>query len=235
MYSLLMLALALAGVAIAARALLAWRRAPSNLLLFNIIALAGIALNTALAGIGGRIGVGDQLRDLHALPVLIGIFALPFSLFTLATLSRRIGFAWARIDWGHGSLCIVAVALMVWSLPQILTLRALQPACWRDLLWYQFAVPVGLQCADHAAAIPEPAPPWALLLVLGAYAGLGLGLRQRNPGFAGAMAVAVALLMLPVAWGPLPWFAGQVLGFSAIASIAAQYATQLHQRPPEAG
>ena len=69
----------------------------------------------ATEGVDVRSGGKAKLKRGRYAPLLVwvvGIFAFPLTLFTHATLSRRIGFAWARIDWGHGTLCLIAVALL---------------------------------------------------------------------------------------------------------------------------
>jgi hypothetical protein len=231
--SVALLVVAAAGLAVALRSLLVWQRRPSNLLLFCVLALGAVSLATLLAGFGHFLGAGDQLRDLHALPLLLGTFTLPLTLFSLATLSRRIGFAWARPDWGHGALCLVAVALLVIGLPQLLALRKLGAACWRDALWYQTSVPPELQCAGQTYTTTSGGTPWGLLVVVAAYAGLALGLRQRHRGFMVSMMVAVLLLLLPASWGPLPWFLGQTLALAGAAWVTTRYADLLQQRPAE--
>jgi hypothetical protein len=227
MYSLLLVATALAGIAVAVRVLLIWRRQPSGLLLFTVIALAATCISTALAGFGATVGRGDALRDWWALPVLVGIFAFPLTLFTHATLSRRIGFAWARIDWGHGTLCLLAVALLLNGLREVPALRLLEPACWQGVVWYQHAVPAAFVCVGVEPAAPISLPPLSLLAALGAWAGLGLGLRHQQPAFATAMAAAVLLVASAPVLGPLPWFIGQVVGFAAIAWLTGRYAGKL--------
>ncbi len=227
MYSWLLVAAALAGLAVAVRVLMIWQRQPANLLLFTIVALAAVSVGCLLAGLGATIGPGDLLREWWAVPILIGIFAFPLTLFTHATLSRRIGFAWARIDWGHGTLCLIAVALLLNGLREVPALRLLEPACWQDVRWYQHAVPAAFRCAGTEPAALVSLPPLALLAALGAWAGLGLGLRRERPAFAAAMAVSLILVVLAPAAGPLPWFVGQVLGFSAIAWLTGTYAGKL--------
>ena len=237
MFSLVLLAAALLGFAVMARVLMVWRKHPSNLLLFTVIALGGVALQTLLAGLGRQLGAGAELRDWYAIPSLISVFAVPFTLFTHATLCRRIGFAWARIDWGHGTLCLIAVALLINGLREVPVLRLLQPGCWQDVVWYQHAVATDLLCAGADAGAALSLPPLALLVAMAAWAGLGLGMRQQRPGYAAAMTVAIGLLALaPLidAWvGPLAWFVGQLLGFAAIAVLSADFALLLATRPAE--
>ncbi len=235
MYSWILIAAAIAGIAAAMRGLLAWQRQPSNLLLFTLIALAAAIVSTLLAGLGASVGRGDALREWWAVPTLLGIFALPLTLFTHATLSRRIGFAWARIDWGHGTLCLIAVALLLNGLREIPALQALQPACWKDVIWYQHAVPAAFQCVGADAGPALPLPPLSLLAVLGAWTGLGLGLglRRQRPGFALTIAVALLLVAAAAVAGPLLWFIGQLTAFAAIALLTASYAGLLATRPAD--
>jgi hypothetical protein len=216
MYSWVLIATAVAGFAVAVRVLLIWQRQPSNLLLFTVIALVAACGSAVLAGLGAT--------EWWAVPVLIGIFAFPLTLFTHATLSRRIGFAWARIDWGHGTLCLIAVALLLNGLREVPALRLLEPACWQDVVWYQHAVPAAFRCTGAEPAAAVSLPPLSLLAALGVWAGLGLGLRRQQPAFAAAMALALVLVAIAPIAGPLPWFVGQVVGFSAITWVTGRYA-----------
>jgi hypothetical protein len=204
--------------------------------MFNIAALVSVMLTLLFAGLGRWVGAGDPLRDLYAFPILIGCFALPLTLFTFASLSRRLGFSWARIDWGHGAVCLFAVALLIYNLRELLSLRALSPACWQDVLWYQRTVPPALACgADSAGG--ETTMPIVLGAVLAAYLGLGAGLwRQRRwPWLAWTMGAGVAGMLLPAAWGPLPWFLGQALCFCAIAWVAVRYVSPPGGEPAATG
>ena len=47
---------------------------------------------------------------------------------------HRLGFAWARPDWGHGAVCLYAAALFVYSLRGIFSLKLIYPAQWRDVV-----------------------------------------------------------------------------------------------------
>ena len=199
MYSALLIVIAVAAVAVLAWGLVEWqRRDRPVILLFNLLALGAVAAHVLLAGIGRFIGAGDTLRDLYALPMLVAIFALPASLFTFATLSRRIGFRWAQIDWGHGAVCLAAVALLIYGLPDLQRMRLIEPAYWHDVVWY----------------VRESWPVTAFV-VLAAYAGLGAGLwwRERWPWLLAGMVAGIALLPLP---GPLPKLLGETLCFVAI-------------------
>jgi hypothetical protein len=220
MYSALVLAMAAATAAVLVASVPAWWRARSNLVLFNLAALAAVVLTLTLAGLGRWIGAGDTLRDLHAFPAILAAVAWPLSLFTCATLARRLGHAWARIDWGHGAVCLAASALLLYGLWGLGSLKALAPACWQDLVWYLRAVPRALACGPES--IGGSAPPVLLAAVLAGYLVLGLGLwrAQRRPALAVAIAAAIVLQSLPAAWGPLPGFLGLAIAFSAIARTA---------------
>jgi hypothetical protein len=232
MYSWVVLLLAAINLGVCLSGFLAWQRSRSTLLLFNVVTLATVALNMLITGIGHWLGVGPHLRDLYGLPMLVATLALPLTLFTFATISRNSGFAWARIDWGHGAVCLFAVALLIYSLPDILTLKLVAPACWHDLVWYQRDRVTSLRCAgapsaDHVAA-PLPLALWAVLM---AYLGLGVGLwwREGWPLLLAGMGPGVALLLLPREWGPMARFTGETLCFCAIVVVAARNA-QRHPR-----
>jgi len=233
MYPFLLFAMAAAGLAVVFLGLVAWRREGSNLVLFNALALLSVVLTLALAGAGGWLGPGQQLRDLHAFPVLIGAFALPLSLYTFAMLARRLGHAWARIDWGHGTVCLLAAALLLYSLWGVFGLKSLVPACWDGLVWYQRAVPRAFSCGPESVGGADA--PWVLGAVLCAYLGLGIALwrLQRWPGLLALMVAGIALQMLPAAAGPVPGFLGLGLCFIGIGWVAARYAA-VFRPPPEA-
>lgn len=220
MYSALVLAMAAAAGAVLVSAVPAWWRTRSNLVLFNLAALAAVVLTLTLAGLGRWIGAGDTLRDLHALPAIVAAVAWPLSLFTCATLARRLGHAWARIDWGHGAVCLAASALLLYGLWGLGALKAMAPACWQDLVWYLRAVPRALACGPES--IGGSAPPVLLAAVLAGYLVLGVGLWrvQHRPGLALAIIAGTVLLLLPAGWGPLPGFLGLAIAFSAIARAA---------------
>lgn len=233
MFSIFLLMLAAAGTWLAAGGLLAWRHSRSNLVLFSLAALAAVVIETLVAGAGRWLGAGDRLRDLYAFPILIAAFAWPLTLFTLATLSRRLGFAWARIDWGHGAVCLLAVALLVYNLRNLFSLRQLDPACWRDVVWYLRSVPQGMACPGD---VPLHQGPWPadLVVVLLAWLGLGAGLWRRRgwPWLFAALLGGAGLLLLPAQWGPVPWYLGLNLVFAAIALETLRHAGVL-ARPPE--
>lgn len=235
MYSVFLLLVAAAGAGVALRGLLAWQRSRSTLLLFCLAGLVAVVLETLFAGLGCWVGAGRQLRDLYALPILVATFAWPLSLFTLATLSRRLGFAWARIDWGHGAVCLIAVALLLYSLPNVLKLRLLYPACWQDVLWYLRAVPAALACPGETLPLTAAEPPLVLAAVLVAYFGLGAGLwrQQRWPWLLIPMATGMVCMLMPAGWGPVPWYLGLTLCFSAIAGETVRHGALLAQPPAE--
>jgi hypothetical protein len=234
-YSIFILLLAAIGMGFCLSAFLVWQRSRSNLLLFNLAALGAVTLDLLIAGLGHWIGVGEQLRGLYALPALVATFALPLTLFTFATISRGSGFAWAKIDWGHGAVCLFAVALLVYGLPDILRLRFIYPACWNDVIWYRPSVAQGMACASGAAQAPLHAPfPLSLWCVLIAYFGLGAGLwlRQRWPWLLASMGMGIGLLLLPRSWGPLPALLGGLLCFCGISVAAARYVAMNPRSPP---
>lgn len=236
-YSNLLLALALADAAIATRVFIEWARSRRILLLFVLGAVLAVTLDVFLAAIGGRIGPGDRLRDLYALPLLLATFSLPLSLFTVATLCRRLDFPWARPDWSHGGLCLLATALLLFELRNLLGLRAIVPACWQDVVWYVRSVPAGLACA---AAPGTPAAtgilqwPIAAVLVLAGWLAFALGLwrhrQQRWPAL--ALLGGLLLLLLPAALGPVPELLGESLCFAAIGLAVTRYAGVLRAPAP---
>ena len=234
MYSILLLLLAAVAAAVAARGVLAWRQSGSTLLLFCVAALAAVVLEILAAGLGRWLGAGRQLRGLYAFPLLIGTFALPLSLFTLATLSRRLGYAWARIDWGHGAVCLFAVALLIYSLPDILKLGLLFPACWQDVVWYARAVPAVLACPGEPTPGGAAAQPVVLVAVVLAYLALGVGLwrAQRWPWLLPPTLAGGVLMLAPATWGPVPYLLGKALCFGAIAWTVMHFLPILATPPP---
>ena len=121
--------------------------------------------------------------------MLITQITVPLSLFSLATLCRRVGFAWAKIDWGHGAVCILAVLMLIGQLPGALKTTGVQPVAISVVDWLVFAM--YLAC------------------------GLGLWHRQRWPWLlAGMLPGMLLLLPLPVA-SLLPAWLGRLLIFSA--------------------
>lgn len=235
MFSLLILAMAAAGFAACLRLFGHWRRTRSGILLFNVLVLAAAVLHALIAGAGHWLGPGSQLRALYSLPLLVATVALPASLFTFATVSRGSGFAWARIDWGHGSVCLFAVALLVYGLWGLLRGAALAPACWQDVVWYLPSVPPPLFCPGEAPApLLAPRLPVVPVVVLVAYLGLGAGLwhRQGWPWLLVGMGTGILLLLAPLTWGPLPRFAGELLCAGVMALAAARYALSQPPRPP---
>ena len=135
---------------------------------------------------------------------------LPLSLFSLATLCRRVGFAWAKIDWGHGALCILAVLMLIYQLPGVLKFD-MQPAAIPVVTWLVFAM--YLAC------------------------GAGLWLRERWPWLLAGMLPGVLLLLVPPGIaGPLPLYLGKVLTLAAM-TVTMVYFTRLfpvvHSEPGE--
>ena len=146
---------------------------------------------------------------------------MPVTLFTFATICRRLGFAWARPDWSHGAVCLYASALLIYNLRGIFALKLIHPACWRDVVWYQAAVPAQLSCAG-AASGGTVEWPVVLASVLLAYLGLGAGLwwRDRWPWLLAGMGAGIGLVLAPPAWGPVPSLLGTSLCFSAMTMVA---------------
>jgi hypothetical protein len=205
-----------------------WLRSRSQLLLFNMLALAAVCAHLLAAGLGQSLGIGQPLRDFYALPILLATFSLPLSLFTFASISRASGFAWARVDWGHGLVCVAAVALLIYVLPDILTVKQVYPACWRDVIWYRRIPGSPWQCGLPPAAASLRAVASnavAPVMVLLAYLCLGFGLwrRERWPWLLAAMVPGLLLLLLPASWGPMPQFAGETLCFSGVALVARRH------------
>lgn len=234
MYSALLLLAALLAVPLVVGGFLAWRRQRSVILLFPLLALVGAVLGAGLAGMGRWLGPGEQLRDLHAFPALVGIFVVPMTLFTFATLARRAGFPWARVDWGHGAVCILAVVLLLAGLPGILGLKLYQPACWHDVVWYLPAMSTVLSCgadaglhdgvADVAAAgLPALAMQLTRILVMLAWLGLGVGIwrRLRWPWLLAGMAPGALLSLLPWSAGPLPALVGPLVAYGTMVRATA--------------
>jgi hypothetical protein len=228
MYSLLLLAVGAAGLAMTLWTLRQWQQTRSGLILFVLLPLAAAPYEALVAGLGRFIGPGDQLRDVAGLPILWWSLTLPLSLFTFATICRRLRFWWARIDWGHGIVCIGAVVLMLWELPRVFGTKRIWPACWQDVVHYVPAVPPGQLCAGAPPPGESPAATWvALWIVFGAFAGLGLGLAvtRRWPWLAVGAGLALVLLLLPPATvGPVPGYVGRTLGLAAMAIAAVRYA-----------
>lgn len=228
MYSLLLLLVGGAGLAVTLWTLRCWQQTRSGLILFVLLPLAAAPYEVLVAGLGRFIGVSDQLRDLAGLPILWWSLTLPLSLFTFATLCRRLGFWWARIDWGHGIVCIGAVVLLFWELPRIFGTKRIWAACWQDVVHYVPAVPAGQLCAGTPPPGGSPAATWvAQWIVFGAFAGLGLGLAatRRWPWLAVGAGMGLALMLLPPATvGPVPAYVGRSVGLAAMAIAAVRFA-----------
>lgn len=182
MYSPLLLLLAGASLAVTLWAFRQWQLSRSAMILFVLLPLAALPVELLFAGLG------EQNR---ALPLIWARISLPLSLFALATLCRRVGFAWAKIDWGHGAMCILAVLMLIYELiglPRIGT----QPAAISIVAWLVFAI--YLAC------------------------GVGLWRAQGWPWLLAGMLPGVLLLLLPLSVaGPLPAGLGKLLVYSAMA------------------
>jgi hypothetical protein len=210
MYSVLLLLLAVAALGSTLWTFHHWRVTRSALILFVLLPMPALPYELFVAGFGRWLGPGQTLLELSGLPIFWWTLTMPLALFSFATLCRRVGFSWARIDWGHGAVCIAAVVLLLWKLPTIFTIKQLHLAAWEDIVRY----------------VPAAELPLSLWLVFTAFllAGLGLWRREGWPWLALAVAVALALLALPAAvTGPVPAYAGKVLGFIGIAGASVKY------------
>lgn len=211
MYSVLLLVLAFTTLGLALWTFRQWQTTRSALILFVLLPLPALPYELFVAGLGHWLKPGQTLLELSGLPILWWTLTLPLALFSVATLCRRVGFSWARIDWGHGFVCIAAVLLLLWKLPAIFTIKQLQPAFWQDTVRY---VPV------------EPTVPLTLWLVFTAFTLTGLGLwhREHWPWLALPLLGALVLLGLPpTVVGPIPTYLAKVLGFAGIAGAAVHY------------
>ncbi len=237
MFSLLILGMAAAAGVAGLWAFLQWRQTRSLLLLFNLLVLGAAVLHALIAGAGRWSGPGQELRGYYVLPLLLAIAALPASLFSFAGISRASGFAWARIDWGHGIVDIIAVGLLIYSLSGIFAVQTLAPACWADVVWYLPSVPPPLYCPGHAPEIVMPPRiHWVPVVVLAAYFSLGAGLwwRQGWPWLLVGMGLGIVLLLTPLTWGPVPRFAGELICAVAITLVAVRHARSQPPRPARA-
>ncbi|MEZ5563213.1 MAG: hypothetical protein R3F27_09710 [Gammaproteobacteria bacterium] len=190
MYSLFVLLLALVGLALALRAFLQWQLTRSAMILFVLLPLAALSVELLISGLAQWLGADRSVSGLLAMPLLVTQITLPLSLFALATLCRRVGFAWAKIDWGHGALCILAVLLLIYRLPAALK-------------------------TSGAQSVPISAVDW---LVFAMYLACGFGLwhRQRWPWLLAGMVPGMLLLLpLPVG-GPLAAWLGRLLMLAAM-------------------
>ncbi len=219
MYSILLILVAVAGAGVVLYGAWVWSRTRSTLLLFCLASLLAAVLEALWGGIGHRLGPGRQLLDLYALPLLLATFAWPLSLYTMATLSRRLGHPWARIDWGHGAVCLLAAALLVYGLPGLLRLQALVPGCWEEIVWYARSVPAALACpGSDAGAATAAGFPLVLTCVLAGWGALGFEIwrHERQPWLLAAVLAGSGLLLLPAGWGPVPGAVGLALTFTAV-------------------
>jgi hypothetical protein len=228
MYSIVLLVVGAAALAVTLWTLRQWQLTRSAIILFVLLPLAATPYEVLVAGLGRFIGPGDRLRDLAGLPILWWSLTLPLALFSFATICRRLGFWWARIDWGHGIVCIGAVVLMLWELPRVFGTKRIWPACWQDVVHYTPVVPAGQLCPGAAVPGESPAAVWLTQwIVLGAFAGLGAGLAtgRRWPWLAVGAFPALLLLLLPAeVVGPVPAYVGRALGLAAMALAAVRYA-----------
>lgn len=196
MYSLLVLLLAGAGLVVAVRAFLQWQSTRSAMILFVLLPLAALSVELLITGLGHWLGAGRSVSGLLAIPLLITQITVPLSLFSLATLCRRVGFAWAKIDWGHGAVCILAVLLLIWQLPGALRTTGAPPAAISVVDWLVFVM--YLAC------------------------GLGLWRGRRWPWLLAGMVTGMVLLPLSAA-SPLPAWLGRLLILSAMTVTMVHY------------
>lgn len=190
MYLLFML---LAGLSLAVTiwAFRQWQLTRSAMILFVLLPLAALPVELLIEGLGGRSGAAPSPAGISVLPLVWAHITLPLSLFALATLCRRVGFAWAKIDWGHGAVCILAVLMLIYQLPGMLKI-GMQPAAISTVAWLVYAI--YLAC------------------------GVGLWRSQRWPWLLAGMLAGILLLLLPVGVvGLVPASLGKLLMFSAMA------------------
>jgi hypothetical protein len=227
MYSVLLLVLAVTALGITLWTFREWQVTRSGLILFVLLPLPALPYELFVVGIGRWLGKGQTLLELSGMPIFWWTLTLPLALFSVATLGRRVGFAWAQIDWGHGAVCIGAVVLLLWKLPTIFTIKQLHPACWQDTVRYLPSVLATQACdAGQAGISPVVLVPLSLWVVFGAFAltGIGLWQRERWPWLALLLVSALVLLGVPAAaMGPIPAYFGKTLGFAGIAMAAVRY------------
>lgn len=239
MFSALLLVLTAANLGVLLWTFRQWQLTRSGLVLFVLLPLVALPYESLVVGLGRWIGVGQTLRDLSGPPLAWWYLTLPLSLFAFATLCRRVGFAWARIDWGHGGVCLFATLLVVLQLPRIRTIKALYPACWQDTLRYVRSVPVAEACDAGQAGIHVPVPSdWVPWVVFGLFAACGVGLlRHRQwPWLAAGMLPGLVLLLLPPALvGPVPAYFGKAFCFWSMAVTMVHYGRLYPPTPREGG
>jgi hypothetical protein len=227
MYSVLLLVLAVSALGLSLWTFRQWQLTRSGLILFVLLPLPALPWELLVVGIGRWLGPTQTLLELSGLPILWWTLTLPLALFSVATLGRRVGFAWAQIDWGHGAVCIGAVLLLLWQLPTIFSIKLLHPACWRDTVRYVPGLPAAEACEAGQAGIGATAAvPLSLWVVFVAFALTGIGLWRREgwPWLALPLAVALLLLGLPASLvGPIPAYLGKAIGFAAMAVAAVHY------------
>jgi hypothetical protein len=208
MYSLLVLLLAGVSLAMALWTFLQWQLSRSAMILFVLLPLAALPIELLAAGLGLWTGASESASGLGTLALKLGLITLPLSLFALATLCRRVGFAWAKIDWGHGSVCILAVLMLIYQLPGMLKF-GVQPTAIPVVAWLVFAM--FLAC------------------------GVGLWRAQRWPWLLAGMLPGTLLLLVPVSLvGPPLLYLGKVLVFASMAVTMVHF-TRLFPVVPEGG
>ena len=188
MYSLLVLLLAGVSLALALWTFRQWQLSRSAMILFVLLPLAALPVELLVAGLERWSGAGEPPRGLGALALVWAHITLPLSLFALATLCRRAGFAWAKIDWGHGAVCILAVLMLIYQLPGVLK-SGVQPGATSVVAWLVFAM--FLACAA------------------------GLWRVQRWPWLLAGMLPGMLLLVPIEAAGPFPAYLGRLLILAA--------------------
>jgi len=225
MYSGIMLVLAVAHAAVAVAVFRRWRASGNGLLLLVLLALLAAVWDTAIVGLGRRLGPGALLEQLSGLRFIAMYVTLPLLLFVFATISRRAGLVWARHDWAHGAFCIAAVAVLFWHLTLVDQLMQVYPACWQDTLRYVLSVRPEQACTAGQPGIGATAPfPWAALVIFLLFLGLGIALlmRERWPWLAAGILAGIGLMSLPPAVaGPVSGFAGEALCLWAVALVTA--------------
>jgi hypothetical protein len=198
MYPVLLLLMALASLVFALWVFLQWQQGRSAMILFVLLPLAALPLELLAAGLGLWGDGGGSARGVGRLALGWMHITLPLSLFALATLCRRVGFAWAKIDWGHGGVCILAVLMLIYQLPDALRPGA-RPAAISVVGWLVFAM--FLAC------------------------GAGLWRVRRWPWLLAGMVPGMLLLLLPAGLaGTFPLYLGKLLVLSAMAVTMVHFA-----------
>jgi hypothetical protein len=197
MSALLLLLLALVSLGVALWAFLQWQQSRSAMILFVLLPLAALPIELLAAGLGLWSNADESAGGLGRLAQNWAHITLPLSLFALATLCRRVGFAWAKIDWGHGGVCILAVLMLIYQLPDVFRPGAVSASI-SLVAWLVFAV--FLAC------------------------GAGLWQVRRWPWLLAGMVPGLLLLLLPAGIaGPVPTYLGKVLILVAMAVTMVHY------------